>query len=571
MVLNSDRNANERDFVKTLCLCPERGSHWRGLSAQAGAFLLLGEIMKQKIVPLLILIVIFLVGCKKNTSPVEPQSNTPEKLILNLADTSATGNYILRWTSSKEANSYTVQEDIDPPFNNASTVYLGTDTTFRISGKPFGRIFYYRVRGNNTIGSGDWSDTKRIVVYQKPAPNIVVSTTSVDFGDVFANSSWVDQLAIQNSGNDTLQITNFVLRNTAFAVDNFPPLKISPNNWGYAQIRFHPTMSGIYTDSLVVESNDIDDYPPKIYLSGKAENLPSANQERILAGTGNGVYLSLDSGASWQAVGLQQKWVWSFAISGTNVFAGTSGYGVFLSIDNGITWQAVNSGLTHSVVFSLAVSGSNVFAGTRNTDASGTSPDSGVYVSTDNGTTWKGASSGLTNHTVRALAVIDTNLFAGTDGDGVFRSTDAGVSWQAVNSGLTSPGYKGIQTLAVSGSKIFAGTRWGLFMSSNNGTSWTQTASTNTEVFALAASGPNVFASTNGDGVFRSTNNGITWQAVNSGLTHSVVLSLAVNGSDVFAGTEGDGVFRSTDGGESWTRMNNVLAHAGVYSLIISN
>ena len=115
-------------------------------------------------------------GCKKDTSPLEPNPNLPEKLMLNLADTSATGNYILRWKSSKKATSYTLQEDIDPPFNNATTIYLGTDTTVKISGKPFGKTFYYRLRGNNNIGSGGWSETKRIVVYQKPAPNIIINS-----------------------------------------------------------------------------------------------------------------------------------------------------------------------------------------------------------------------------------------------------------------------------------------------------------------------------------------------------------------------------------------------------------
>ncbi|MCK7525725.1 MAG: hypothetical protein MZV64_53015 [Ignavibacteriales bacterium] len=45
---------------------------------------------------------------------------------------------------------------------------------------------------------------------------------------------------------------------------------------------------------------------------------------------------------------------------------------------------------------------------------------------------------GLTSSKVKALAVSDTNLFAGTDSGGVFLSTNNGLSWTAVNEGLTN-------------------------------------------------------------------------------------------------------------------------------------
>jgi hypothetical protein len=38
--------------------------------------------------------------------------------------------------------------------------------------------------------------------------------------------------------------------------------------------------------------------------------------------------------------------------------------GIFLSTDNGSSWNAVNNGLTNLSVRSLAISGNNIFAGT---------------------------------------------------------------------------------------------------------------------------------------------------------------------------------------------------------------
>jgi len=172
---------------------------------------------------------------------------------------------------------------------------------------------------------------------------------------------------------------------------------------------------------------------------------------------------------------------------------------------------------------------------------------------------------------VSCLAVSGTNLFAGTGTDldapcdgGVFLSTNNGTSWTEVNSGLTN---SDVLSLAVGGTNLFAGTWGGVFLSTNNGTSWTAIGLTNSDVFSLAVSGTNLFAGTRGGGVFLSTNNGTSWTAVNSGLTNSFVLSLAVSGMNLFAGTSG-GVFLSTNNGTSWTAIG--LTNSYVYSLDVS-
>jgi len=210
--------------------------------------------------------------------------------------------------------------------------------------------------------------------------------------------------------------------------------------------------------------------------------------------------------AQWvQTNGPYGGYIRCFAVSGTNIFAGTGG-GVFLSANNGTSWTDVNKGLTNTDVQALAVSGTNLFAGTWG---------GGVFLSTNNGISWTAVNTGLTNTDVQALAVSGTNIFAGTDGGGVFLSTNNGTSWTAVNMGLP-----------------------------------------HIRVYSLAVSGTNIFAGTRGDGVFLSTNNGTSWTAVNKGLTNDYVHSLAVSGTNIFAGTEGCGVFLSTNNGISWTAVN---------------
>ncbi|MBM4162119.1 MAG: hypothetical protein FJ217_13610 [Ignavibacteria bacterium] len=117
--------------------------------------------------------------------------------------------------------------------------------------------------------------------------------------------------------------------------------------------------------------------------------------------------------------------------------------------------------------------------------------------------------------------------------------------WQQTN----GPYGGDVLSLAVSASgNVFAGTRGGgVFLSTDNGTSWTQvnTGLTNTSVWALAVGGTNLFAGTLGGGVFLSTDNGTSWSAANTGLTNTTVMAFAVSGLNLFAGTLGRGVWRS--------------------------
>jgi len=183
---------------------------------------------------------------------------------------------------------------------------------------------------------------------------------------------------------------------------------------------------------------------------------------KIFAGTWGGAFLSTDDGKSWTAVdsGLTNLCVNCFAVIGTYLFAGTGtnlfegGGGVFLSTDGAAHWTAANTDLTDVngipfTVYSLAVFGTNLLAGTLG---------GGVRVSTNNGTGWTAANTGLTLSFVKAFAVSGTNLFAGTIG--VFLSTNDGKSWTAVNSGLTNTS---VQALAVGDTFLYAGTESGVW------------------------------------------------------------------------------------------------------------
>ena len=169
---------------------------------------------------------------------------------------------------------------------------------------------------------------------------------------------------------------------------------------------------------------------------------------------------------------------------------------------------------------------------------------------------------------VRSFAVSGANLFAGITNGGVFLSTNNGTSWTAASAGL--PSTSTVDALTASGTYLFAGTN-GIFLSTDNGTSWTaaNTGFTGASVATLAVSGTNLFAGANGGGVFLSTNNGANWTAKNVGLTNTIVNAFCVSSTNLFAGTAG-GVFLSTDDGTSWTAASTGLTNTWINALAVS-
>ncbi|MER3496666.1 MAG: hypothetical protein C4320_07805, partial [Armatimonadota bacterium] len=86
---------------------------------------------------------------------------------------------------------------------------------------------------------------------------------------------------------------------------------------------------------------------------------------------------------------------------------------------------------------------------------------------------------------------------------------------------------------------------------------WVQTAGPEGgPVESLVTDGTHVFAATRG-GLYVSTDNGQSWMP-NPGLADAFVRSLAFDGTYLFASTL-KGVFRSSDRGQTWSLSNNGL------------
>ena len=169
----------------------------------------------------------------------------------------------------------------------------------------------------------------------------------------------------------------------------------------------------------------------------------------VLAGTAQGVYSSIDGGASWHSLGLESLDIAAVAIlpsaTSSTVFAGadngTAGSGFLLKSEGlGGSWAVVKGNFPgDAVVASLAVA-SAPSGGTDPPLLAGTSQ--GLYRSDDRGATWSPLA-GLPTSDFNIALFNPANadqIYAGSDGDqgngGVFRSLDRGASWSSFGAGL---------------------------------------------------------------------------------------------------------------------------------------
>lgn len=156
---------------------------------------------------------------------------------------------------------------------------------------------------------------------------------------------------------------------------------------------------------------------------------------------------------------------------------------------------------------------------------------------------------------VTCFAISGHNIFVGSaNGGGVHLSSDNGNSWTAVNNGLTDTN---VYALAIKGNNIFAG-GGGVFLSTNNGSNWVSTGLLDTPIVALAINDTNIFAGIATCGVVLSTNNGSSWTMTGLTMSDPAVSAFAIKGDTIFAGTS-NGVFLSSNNGSNWTAVNNGL------------
>jgi hypothetical protein len=223
-----------------------------------------------KTIGVAVLCLLLNLSCFESGGPSEPpHPEVPPEPTITATDISTTGAYILRWSRVAGAVSFVLEEDLSTEFALPYTAYSGPDTTIRLVGKTEGYVYYYRVRGYNDNGSGPWSELHSVRVIRGVFPQIVISSDTMDFGRVPVGQGELKQLQVSNSGLAALNITRATFDNPRYTLETVLPIIIRPGTSANLDIRFVPNAAGIVTGTLTIFSNDEDDYPPVIRLTGE--------------------------------------------------------------------------------------------------------------------------------------------------------------------------------------------------------------------------------------------------------------------------------------------------------------
>ena len=350
---------------------------------------------------------------------------------------------------------------------------------------------------------------------------------------------------------------------------------------------------------------------------------------KIYVGTREGLYISTDIGNTWQPVSafrvpgmISDIVILDIVILDDHIYVSTGIYGVWKSND-GNSWAQINDGLgttfpglllandprlipnpvdvksmlTQRNVFSLSSHGTMLVVATKK----------GFFRRTGNEDSWTPINAAVITHSdgvesennsqdkpglnpspkqhsssdlhVESFTSIKHLLYMhGRMGKewGIFRSNDVGDSWMLITPEEVKEKSDGVQTIAVQGGRLYAGTSDGLiYLSDDMGDSW---ISINEGLMhgdvstLLPINDRTVFIGTSKNGVFRTTDAGDSWVECNTGIINTSVRKLEVIGDKLYT-VVGSKIVYSADGGDTWLPINDPSKQSkcGVLTICVSD
>ncbi|MCX6152541.1 MAG: hypothetical protein NT007_00115, partial [Candidatus Kapabacteria bacterium] len=414
-----------------------------------------------------------------------------------------------------------------------------------------------------TNGGGFYNSTDGGISWRKANTKTTITNSNLDYaykmilqtdGSVYASSPNRGVIySIDNGLSWDEQDT------TGMPTFNTYALAFDHERYVIAGTRFN----GIYFHNDLVYStwtqSDMKSYGPEAIIR-------ASNGKHYAAIPMKGIYRSIDDGIHWTKHSFGMK---NYGLMGLTaykngiIYAGRETGGAFLSTDYGKNWAA--AGLDTFMIRTFAFDSSgNVLAGTIH----------GIYKSTNNGLNWSlfGLKDSLINHiSIASNGVIFANA------PDLYKSTNGGTSWSVI---VIVTGPKGDPIPAtvaainrnndayasVSGFGIYKAPNLGAWTISNNNL-YAQTENLN---IYFNYSG-HIYTASSWGGMYISTNNGTSWNRDTLGLLSHRVSEIALNSIDIpyVALTDGSGIY-SKISTNKWRSANSNIMYADYLTIASS-
>jgi photosystem II stability/assembly factor-like uncharacterized protein len=309
---------------------------------------------------------------------------------------------------------------------------------------------------------------------------------------------------------------------------------------------------------------------------------------------GGGLWVSRDAGRNWSAVeGLRGQSIRAFAQAPSNpsmLFAGTL-EGVFQSMDSGATWKQISPPGSHEIheVESLAIDPSDpdvVYAGTWHLP----------WKTTDGGKNWLSIKRGVIDDSDVFSIIIDPTrpkIVYASACSGIYKSENAAELFKKIEGiPLTARRTRVLKQDPEQPDVVYAGTTEGLYKTMDGGKSFKLMTGPDVivnDVFVDPDNSTRLLVATDRGGVLQSTDGGASFAQMNEGFSGRKVEALLVENMSpaagdpagdapalgrtarMFAGVVNDkangGVFVSADGGARWKQVSEGLDGRDVFAL----